>query len=121
LNNILILGRDYPYDGINFYLNKYGFHPQIMEVNFTSQDRGQEEETFRIFFDKYSLLKDAGTEIALDQQSRRLLALDAVIYHSVHNLNLAPVYLYGRTFRPAKRFCNNEACLYVFMKKRNSK
>ena len=121
LKNLLILGQDYPYNGMIFYHKKYAFRPQTMEIYFPFQDREQEEKAFRDFFDRYARLKDYAVKTELNEQSRQLLAQDAVLYHSVHNLNLAPAYLYGKTFRPAKRFCNSEYCLYVFLKKRNTK
>jgi len=120
LNTLLILGRDYYYDGMEFYLNKYGFRPRMLEINFPFQDRGQEKEAFRFFFYKYDQLKDYAEKNAVDQRSRRLLSQDAVLYHSVHDLDIAAAHLYSETFRPAKRFCNSEHCLYVFLKKRNA-
>lgn len=117
--NVLVIGNYYHYRGFNFYFNKYNFHPQIDELQFSSHrfDKDTELFMFHSFFFYYTQLKDSGIgDVSLMDEREQLLSVDTILYHSINNIDLDDKILYGGVFKVIKKISNSEHSLYILRK-----
>jgi len=112
---VLLLGQYYPYNGLNYYQNKYNINLDILEYPFHQESVNYSFGNAR--FDKQTevdLLKHFFT----DFKERRLpgsniYEVDTILYHSVNNINLNNKDTYGGKFVITDRVSNSLNSLYI--------
>ncbi len=98
---LLLFGQYSPYFGLRFYLDKYNFHPEVIEypsclaVFCTRFDEEIEWENFKKFFDESP-------------------SADAILYHSVNSIDLDMNKVYGGKYTIARRVQNSLHSIYIF-------
>jgi hypothetical protein len=106
VSSLLMLGQYYPYYGMQFYGEKYGFHPSIVEHPFDSVRFDADME--RTYLSQY-----------LDECRKpesETSSVDAILYHSVNNISLDMNATYCGAFTVDKRIRNSTNSLYILMK-----
>ncbi|MFH1772017.1 MAG: hypothetical protein ABH872_04300 [Candidatus Omnitrophota bacterium] len=116
VKSMILLGQYHPYYGINYYLTKYDFNPEIEEIPFGKERFNAEKEKQLLgqFFKEYDSLK--GVEFYDQSQidrKKRILSADTALYHSVNNIELDPSMQYGGKFKIVKKISNSEHSLYI--------
>jgi hypothetical protein len=97
---LIIAGHDYPYYGLDFYLGKYRFYPQVVAREFPRDgfDAAQEITYARSFFQWYSKTKKPQAF--------------TILYHSINEINPAGLAApYG--LKVVKKFSNSQHSLYI--------
>jgi hypothetical protein len=115
ITSVMILGQYFPHWGIQFYQEKYNFYPRIITHQFNGKqpygvlpfdgrrfNAASEQNYLSAFF---SECKNSGSETT---------GIDAIIYHSVHNVDLNTDGVYCGKFKITKRIRNSLNSLYIF-------
>lgn len=113
--SVLILGQYFPHWGIQFYQAKYGFYPRFVTHQFNgNQPDGVLSFDGRRFniASEQNYLSAFFTECA--KSGSETAGIDAIIYHSVHNVDLNMDDVYCGSFRITKRIRNSLNSLYIF-------
>lgn len=99
---VLLLGQYSQYLGLRFYFEKYNFYPNIREYYFGSSrfDANSERQKLDQFFETIPH------------------SADAILYHSVNNINLDKSIVYGGKYIIAKKAQNSVNSIYIFIDKK---
>jgi len=102
---LLLTGQYSHYYGLNYYLKKYKFYPKISVYPFRTERFDPDTEWLLInsFFDKFE-------KGEIDQNMGQV---DAILYHSVNNINLDFNVLYAGKFQVVKRIQNSTHSLFI--------
>jgi hypothetical protein len=105
--HLLLFGQYFPYNGLEFYLNKYNFHPEIIRYDIDRTTRF-DADTERLFFNDF-FKKTLVREESIPR-------IDTILYHSVNNVKLNINDIYGNNFKISGKISNSFHTIYVFQK-----
>jgi hypothetical protein len=107
---LLLFGQYFPYNGLEFYLNKYNFHPEIIRYDLDRSTRF-DADTERLLLKNFFI-----NTLPQKESKKEILQIDTIIYHSVNNINLSTNEIYGNNFKISAKISNPFHSLYVFQK-----
>lgn len=106
--DILYTGNYSPYSGFRFYFFKYNFFPKVWEYPFGN--RRFDAQTERVYVTSFF------EELSKGSLEPRLINVDAILYHSVNNIDPKSIDIPSNPYRLVRVISNYYHSLFIFFK-----